>query len=73
MPRLLSIAAAGMIFAITLSAAAIAAPNLPTKQDEFAQPPEVVIVHARCGQGWHWIPAGYARHGKWRAGHCALG
>ena len=24
-----------------------------------------------CGKGQHWVPAGYAKHGKYRAGHCA--
>ena len=23
-----------------------------------------------CPQGWHWEPADYAQHGKWRPGHC---
>lgn len=24
-----------------------------------------------CGKGQRWVPAGYAKHGKYRAGHCA--
>ena len=24
-----------------------------------------------CGKGQRWVPAGYAEHGKYRAGHCA--
>jgi hypothetical protein len=24
-----------------------------------------------CPKGQRWIPAGYAKHGKYRAGHCA--
>jgi hypothetical protein len=24
-----------------------------------------------CGKGQRWVPGGYARHGKYRAGHCA--
>jgi hypothetical protein len=23
-----------------------------------------------CGKGQRWVPAGYAKHGKYRAGHC---
>lgn len=25
----------------------------------------------KCGKGQHWVPAGYAKHGKYRTGHCA--
>jgi hypothetical protein len=31
----------------------------------------VVPVAHHCGKGRHWIPAGYAKGGKYRAGHCA--
>ena len=24
-----------------------------------------------CGKGQRWVPAGYAKHGKYRAAHCA--
>lgn len=24
-----------------------------------------------CGKGQRWVPAGYAKHGKYRPGHCA--
>lgn len=24
-----------------------------------------------CPKGQRWVPAGYAKHGKYRAGHCA--
>jgi hypothetical protein len=25
----------------------------------------------KCGKGQHWVAAGYAKHGKYRIGHCA--
>jgi len=25
----------------------------------------------QCGKGQHWVPSGYAKHGKYRVGHCA--
>lgn len=31
----------------------------------------VVPVANRCPQGQHWVPAGYAKHGKYRVGHCS--
>jgi hypothetical protein len=24
-----------------------------------------------CPEGWHWVPADYAKHAKWRPAHCA--
>jgi hypothetical protein len=32
--------------------------------------PVVPVAH-KCPKGQRWIPAGYARKGKYRAGHCA--
>src|SRR5215469_5248979 len=32
---------------------------------------KIVTVAHHCGKGRYWVPAGYAKHGKWRAGHCA--
>jgi len=31
----------------------------------------IVNIAGGCGRGYHWVPPGYARHGKWRGGHCA--
>ena len=31
----------------------------------------VPVATHNCGKGQHWVPAGYAKHGKYRAGHCA--
>jgi hypothetical protein len=34
-------------------------------------PKSVPAATHNCGKGQRWIPAGYAKHGKYRAGHCA--
>ncbi len=49
---------------------AAAAPSLPTR---IAVEPFSSIVPAahHCGKGQRWVAAGYAKHGKYRAGHCA--
>ena len=31
----------------------------------------VPVASHKCGKGQHWVAAGYAKHGKYRAGHCA--
>jgi hypothetical protein len=31
----------------------------------------IPVASHKCGQGQRWVPAGYAKHGKYRAGHCA--
>jgi hypothetical protein len=31
----------------------------------------LLAVSHKCGKGQYWVPAGYAKHGKYRAGHCA--
>ncbi|HEY3908258.1 MAG TPA: hypothetical protein VGM07_00025 [Stellaceae bacterium] len=56
--------------AIALGTAAVAAPPAPNRA-ALAPTPSIVRADARCGHGWHWVPPGYARHGKWRDGHCA--
>jgi hypothetical protein len=33
--------------------------------------PSLLPVKHHCGKGQRWVPAGYAAHGKYRAGHCA--
>ena len=52
------------------SAAAGAGPPLP-RRAAAAPVAAIVPVDGRCGRGWHWVPAGYAKHGKWRDGHCS--
>jgi hypothetical protein len=58
----------GICFAAVLPAAAT--PSGPSSAI-IAPVSKVVLVAHHCGQGRHWVPAGYAKHGKWRAGHCA--
>ena len=48
---------------------AAAAPSGP-RSAIISPVPKVVLIAHHCGQGRHWVPAGYAKHGKWRAGHC---
>jgi hypothetical protein len=31
----------------------------------------IPVASHNCGKGQRWVPAGYAKHGKYRAGHCA--
>ena len=31
----------------------------------------VPVASHKCAKGQYWVPAGYAKHGKYRAGHCA--
>jgi hypothetical protein len=40
--------------------------NVPVPNQASAAP-------AACPAGSHWVEPGYARHGKWRPGHCAPG
>ncbi len=35
-----------------------------------AAAPAVVPIAQKCPQGQRWVPAGYAKHGKYRPGHC---
>ena len=37
-----------------------------------AAPSKVTLAaNPSCPKGQRWVPAGYAKHGKYRAGHCA--
>lgn len=50
---------------------ATAAPS-PVRGAALASTPTVLpVAHHHCGQGQRWVPAGYAKKGKYRAGHCA--
>jgi hypothetical protein len=31
----------------------------------------LVLVKHHCGKGQHWVPAGYAKKGRYLAAHCA--
>ena len=50
---------------------ASASPSLPDGAALASSPTSVLVAHHHCGQGQRWIPAGYAKHGKYRPGHCA--
>ena len=58
----------GICFAAVLPATAT--PSGPSNAI-VAPVSKVVLVAHHCRQGWHWVSAGYAKHGKGRAGHCA--
>lgn len=62
------------LLSAVLCAAALgagAAPALPKDTAAASGRPAIVRIDARCGHGWHYVPAGYARRGKWRAAHCS--
>jgi hypothetical protein len=40
-------------------------------RESVAGTPTVIPVAHHCGKGRHWVQAGYAKGGKYRAGHCA--
>lgn len=50
---------------------AAAAPSLPTRIAVAPISGIVLVASHNCGKGQRWVPAGYAKHGKYRAGHCA--
>lgn len=47
------------------------APSLPSGAIAGPALRTVPAAAPGCGKGQHWVPSGYARHGKYRAGHCA--
>jgi hypothetical protein len=65
---------AGCIIGLGLSAGLQTASGSPSLHDSIVSGTvsnSVPAATKKCGQGQHWVPAGYARHGKYRAGHCA--
>ena len=70
MRAFLSASVSGIVCAAAFTAAVAAAPVLP-RDYPLAPSPKLVLVGSRCGYGWHYVPAGYARHGKWRDAHCS--
>jgi hypothetical protein len=62
--------AAILVSAAWIGSAAAALPRLPSRAATLSMT-SVVRADARCGHGRHWIPPGYAKHGKWRNGHCS--
>jgi hypothetical protein len=62
--------AAAFVGLAAISAVAVAAPRFPNRE-AVAPAANIAPAGTRCGHGWHWVPAGYAKHGKWRDGHCS--
>lgn len=65
---------AGCALAIGLSAGfhTTAAAFSPPSSAAIGSPSSSVAVAShKCGQGQYWVPSGYAKRGKYRAGHCA--
>jgi hypothetical protein len=51
--------------------AANAAPSLPSGITVALSPKAELAASHHCPKGQRWVAAGYAKHGKYRAGHCA--
>jgi hypothetical protein len=47
------------------------APSLSSSVNAGPISRSVPVAHHKCGKGQYWVPAGYAKHGKYRAAHCA--
>jgi hypothetical protein len=58
------------MFVVTSFPVAEAAPSAPNK-GTIAFVSGIVPAAQKCADGQRWVPAGYAKHGKYRAGHCA--
>ena len=50
---------------------ASATPSPPSHASVAGAPTIVPVAHHHCGKGRQWVSAGYAKGGKYRAGHCA--
>ena len=62
--------AAAFAIAVGLQTAS-ASPSLPDGAALASALPVMLAAHHHCGQGYRWVPAGYAKHGKYRPAHCA--
>jgi hypothetical protein len=64
----------GCLVALGLAAGlqtAGAAPSLSGNVNASPMSRTLPAAHHKCGKGQYWVPAGYAKHGKYRAAHCA--
>ena len=64
----------GLVATLALAAGlqhAEATPSLRNSDSAAHVSQSLVLVKHHCGKGQHWVPAGYAEHGKYRAAHCA--
>ena len=48
-----------------------ASPSLRNSDPATHVSQNLVLAKHHCGKGQYWVPAGYAKHGKYRAAHCA--
>jgi hypothetical protein len=48
-----------------------ATPSLPNSDPAAHVSQNLVLAKHNCGKGQYWVPSGYAKKGKYRAGHCA--
>jgi hypothetical protein len=66
--------ALGLVAALALAAGlhdAGATPSLRNSDPATHVSQNFVLAKHHCGKGQYWVPAGYAKHGKYRAAHCA--
>ena len=66
--------ALGLVATLALAAGlhdAGAAPSLRNTDPATHVSQNLVLAKHHCGNGQYWVPAGYAKHGKYRAAHCA--
>ena len=64
----------GFIVAVGLAAGlqtAVGAPSVPSSVTAGPLSRSVPAATHNCGKGQYWVPSGYAKKGKYRAGHCA--
>ena len=47
------------------------APSLSSSVDAGSPSKSVPVAKHKCSKGQYWVAAGYAKHGKYRAAHCA--
>jgi hypothetical protein len=66
--RAVIVALAGVIGFVAVSPSAIAVPITP--ENSAIGSAQNLLPVVRCPNGWHWVPAGYAKHAKWRPSHC---
>jgi hypothetical protein len=66
--------ALGLVATLALAAGlqnAGATPSLRNSDSAAHVLPSLVLAKHHCGKGQRWVAAGYAKHGKYRAAHCA--
>ena len=66
--------ALGLVVTLVVAAGlqdAGATPSLRNSDPAAHVSQNLVLAKHHCGKGQYWVPAGYAKHGKYRAAHCA--